>query len=166
MDTGMMRLIKDWVDRSLPVALCVATACCLLPATVAGDETIPETIEFNRDVWPILSDACFQCHGPDEANREADLRFDTKVGAFADLGGYRVILPGNRDESELFKRLTTDDDDERMPPADADRKLTPQQIELIGRWIEQGGGACGLRGTRRVVSRRYGPRQLPPSCEK
>ena len=69
-------------------------------------------VDFNREVRPILSDNCFQCHGPDEANREADLRFDTKDGAFADLGGYRVILPGNRDESELFKRLTTDDDDE------------------------------------------------------
>ena len=67
-------------------------------------------IDYNRDIRPILSDKCFYCHGPDPEHREADLRLDTAEGAAMDLGGYRAIVPGNVDDSELWYRITTDDD--------------------------------------------------------
>jgi hypothetical protein len=85
-----------------------------------------------------LSDNCFQCHGPDKAKRKAKLRLDTEEGAFADRDGYQAIVPGNPGKSEVIRRITSEDDSERMPPAASARKLTGRQIELIRRWIEQG----------------------------
>jgi len=96
------------------------------------------TVAFNRDIRPILSDNCYLCHGPAKATRKADLRFDTQEGAFADLGGYRAIVPGNVKESHLWQRISADDPGEKMPPPKSGRKLTPRQIELLRLWIEQG----------------------------
>lgn len=95
-------------------------------------------MEFNRDIRPILADTCFACHGPDKAKRPTDMRLDTPEGAAADLGGYRAIVPGKPDESEVWKRLVTTDAAEHMPPADFNRQLTAAQIATIRRWIEQG----------------------------
>ena len=97
-----------------------------------------DTIEFARDIRPILSNACFQCHGPDEGTREADLRLDTKDGGLADLGGHAAIVPGKPDESELLRRMTAEDPDERMPPADSGKSVSSEQIQLVRKWIEQG----------------------------
>jgi hypothetical protein len=95
-------------------------------------------IEFNRDIRPILSDTCFQCHGPDQAKRKAKLRLDSETEVFADRGGYRVLEPGNPAKSELFRRIVAENEQERMPPVRSGRKLTDRQIELLRRWIEQG----------------------------
>jgi len=95
-------------------------------------------VEFNRDIRPILSDNCYQCHGPDKAQRKADLRLDTEAGAFADLGGRRALLPGDLEQSELYQRLTSEDENERMPPVKTGKRLTKMQIDLFRRWIEQG----------------------------
>ncbi|MBT6154382.1 MAG: DUF1553 domain-containing protein [Planctomycetaceae bacterium] len=95
-------------------------------------------VDFNRDIRPILSDVCFHCHGPDEKQREADLRLDIKTGAFAKRDGSTTIVPGKPGDSELMRRITSTDPDEQMPPADAERKLSPKQIELFRRWIAQG----------------------------
>ncbi|QEG38334.1 PSD1 and planctomycete cytochrome C domain-containing protein [Roseimaritima ulvae] len=89
-------------------------------------------IDFTRDIRPILSENCVFCHGPDEATREADLRLDTEAGALA------VIDPEHSGDSELFRRLTSEDADELMPPPDSNRRLTPPQIELIRQWIDVG----------------------------
>lgn len=91
-----------------------------------------QPIDFARDIQPILSENCFHCHGPDAANRAADLRLDQQAGAAT------MLMPGNRDESELFRRIAATDGDELMPPPDSNRALTAAQIELIGRWIDQG----------------------------
>ena len=104
----------------------------------AANPAAPAPIEFNRDVRPILSDTCFQCHGPDKAKRKADLRLDLEASAKAKLGDHFAIVPGQPAKSELIRRITTSDPDDRMPPADAGRQLTPQQIEVLRRWIEQG----------------------------
>jgi hypothetical protein len=112
--------------------------CAALLPSIDAAERLPATIEFNRDIRPILSDNCYQCHGPDKAKRKADLRLDTKAGVLGDRGGDHLVVPGNFAESELFQRLTSDDADLRMPPADSGRKLTGRQIELIRRWIERG----------------------------
>src|SRR5262245_39366138 len=95
-------------------------------------------VDFGRDVLPILSDNCFFCHGPDEKARKAKLRFDTKEGAFRVRDGESVIVPGMSAESELIRRLTAEDADERMPPPKSNRKLTAKQIDTLKRWVDQG----------------------------
>ena len=92
-----------------------------------------ESVDFVRDIRPIVSENCAFCHGPDEASREADLRLDTADGLESVVGGR------GRDQSEFFRRIISDDESERMPPPDSNRALTPEQIELIGRWIDDGG---------------------------
>ncbi|MBO0698846.1 MAG: DUF1549 domain-containing protein, partial [Zavarzinella sp.] len=95
-------------------------------------------VDFGRDVLPILSENCFFCHGPDAKARKADLRFDTKDGAFRKRDGEAVIVPGKSVESELVRRITAEDADERMPPPKSNRKLTAKQVETIKRWVDQG----------------------------
>lgn len=97
-----------------------------------------DDIDFQRDIRPLLSDACFQCHGPDESKRQADLRLDISEGAYADLDGRRVLVPGDPEASHLFLRVTHDDPDQRMPPADSVRQLTAAEIQLLRKWIEDG----------------------------
>jgi len=95
-------------------------------------------IDFNRDIRPILSNNCFFCHGPDQAHREADLRLDTKAGAFDVTDGSAALVPGNLKESALIQRILATDVDERMPPADTGKTLKPKEIELIKQWVRQG----------------------------
>ncbi|HKQ92322.1 MAG TPA: DUF1553 domain-containing protein [Blastocatellia bacterium] len=92
-------------------------------------------IDFDREVRPILSDNCFACHGPDENQRKAKLRFDTKDGAFAKPG---VITPGDASKSKLYQRVSSKDQDMVMPPPASEHKLTEKQIETIRRWIDEG----------------------------
>ena len=91
-----------------------------------------DPVRFNRDVRPILSENCFECHGPDAAKRKADLRLD------AGVLGQALIAAGKLGESELFQRITHADPEERMPPADFGRALTAAEVETLRRWIEQG----------------------------
>jgi hypothetical protein len=91
-----------------------------------------ERIEFNRDVRPILSDACFHCHGPDKAKRKGDLRLDTAEGK-------SVVVPSKPAESELIRRIHLTTKDEMMPPPNSGRTLTATQKEVLKKWIEQGG---------------------------
>ena len=96
-------------------------------------------VEFARDVLPILSDRCFQCHGPDAAGgREADLRLDEYEDLMKPRGGYRVLVPGEPDKSELFHRVSASDADLVMPPPELHRELSAQQVEVLRLWIEQG----------------------------
>ena len=95
-------------------------------------------INFNRDIRPILSAKCFACHGPDASNQESGFRVDSKEAAFADLGGYAGVVPGKPEESELFTRISSDDEDLLMPPPDHKNPLSPQQIETLKVWIQQG----------------------------
>lgn len=97
-------------------------------------------IEFNREIRPILSDKCFTCHGPDKNNRLTPLRFDTEEGAFVELkGGKHAIIRGDPASSEMYRRVSTDNQAQRMPPAYAGhKKLADREIELIRLWIEQG----------------------------
>lgn len=106
-------------------------------ATIEPD--LPEVVEFNRDIRPILSDICFNCHGPDAKRREANLRFDIEAEAKAKLeSGSHAIVPGDVTASSLIVRITSANDDERMPPADFGRQLSARQVQLLTRWIEQG----------------------------
>ena len=123
--------MKTIVHPSILIALMLGLAT----TTQANDDA---RVLFNRDIRPILSDNCFVCHGPDENQRQTDLRLDIRDGAIADLGGYAAIVPGNSDESELIRRILSDDADEIMPPAAHRKKLTSAQKELLQRWVDQG----------------------------
>ena len=101
-------------------------------------EPATNKVDFNRQIRPILSDNCFACHGPDEQQRQVGFRLDTRQGAFADRGGYRVIVPGNSAGSKLYQKIGHEDEIFRMPPPVADRKLNAEQIDLIRRWIDEG----------------------------
>lgn len=101
-------------------------------APVAGP-AVADELSFNRDVRPILSDACFYCHGPDAAHREAGLRLDVEEEA----KDYAVV-PGDLDASELVARITAEDPDMQMPPPESGKQLTEDQIELLKKWIDQG----------------------------
>ncbi|MBP87669.1 MAG: hypothetical protein CMJ64_13255 [Planctomycetaceae bacterium] len=95
-------------------------------------------IDFNRDIRSILSNECFQCHGPDENERQAGLRLDTAAGAVAKTdSGSVAIVPGKADESELVARITSDDADTRMPPAESGKKLSPREVQLLTDWVKQ-----------------------------
>ncbi|MEO9591642.1 PSD1 and planctomycete cytochrome C domain-containing protein [Rhodopirellula bahusiensis] len=100
---------------------------------------IAEDVSFSRDVLPVLSDRCFHCHGPDEGNREADLRLDVETAAKEDRGGYAAVQAGDLESSEIWSRIISDDEDMVMPPADSHRKpLTEKEREAIRQWIESG----------------------------
>ncbi len=105
---------------------------------LAAEQPLPEKIEFNRDVRPILSDTCFKCHGFDPKHREGGRRFDTRDGALAENEGVRAIVPGKLKESDAHLRLHSTDPDEQMPPPKSGKKLTARQIAILDRWIEQG----------------------------
>ena len=126
------------MKRKLRLSILFAALFGTCLAFAAADDTTPPQageINFNRDIRPILSDSCFSCHGPDDKQRMAGLRFDTKEGAFAKPG---VIVPGNAAGSRMIQRLTSADPDLRMPPAHAGRPLTDKQIDLLRRWIDAG----------------------------
>ncbi|MSU79278.1 MAG: DUF1553 domain-containing protein [Gemmataceae bacterium] len=112
----------------------------LLRNSSAGEKKVAAgpAIDFNRDIRPILSDNCFTCHGPDESQRKAKLRLDTRDGALTKLrSGGHAIVPGKSSDSELLRRLISTDNAERMPPPKTNKKLTPAQVDLVKRWIEQ-----------------------------
>src|SRR5688500_506063 len=111
-----------------------------LPAglAAAAPAAPAQTVDYARDVLPILSAKCYHCHGPDEAARQKDLRLDRKDGAFRVEEGVAVIVPGKPAESELVRRTTSTDPDEVMPPADDIRKLSAKEIDTLKRWVEQG----------------------------
>jgi mono/diheme cytochrome c family protein len=115
---------------------------CLLttPLVVGADEPAEEAINFTRDIRPILSETCFACHGPDEAAREADLRLDVPGELVGTLVGddATLIVAGKPDQSELLRRLTSDDVDARMPPKDFGKPLSSDEIDKVRRWIAAG----------------------------
>lgn len=123
-----VRQCSRWRLFGLAAAL---LACCVPIANAAE-------VQFNRDIRPILSENCFQCHGPDAQHREADLRLDQRESAIGKREHGAAIAPGNIAASELVKRIITTDDDLKMPPAKSGRQLTSEQIALLQKWIEQG----------------------------
>ncbi|MDB4493495.1 hypothetical protein N9227_00520, partial [bacterium] len=96
----------------------------ILASVLLSGHTDAREISFNRDVLPILSDACFTCHGPDSEAREADLRLDLEAEAKAHRDGFPAIAAGNPAESELIFRILNEEPDEVMPPPEAHRQLT------------------------------------------
>ena len=106
-----------------------------------ASDHLPDSVSYNFDIRPILSDKCFTCHGPDANKRKADLRMDDPVSAFAALKEHpqaHALVAGKPELSEAFLRITSKDTAKVMPPHSSPLKLTPLEIKLIERWIEQG----------------------------
>ncbi len=115
----------------------------LLPTSVYSADVgkLPDTVEFNRDIRPILSDNCFFCHGPDKNKRQADLRLDTDAGLFGGQNGGQkagAVVAGKPADSELIRRICSTDPEQIMPPTDSGKQLSVRQIGLLNKWIEQG----------------------------
>jgi mono/diheme cytochrome c family protein len=120
-------------------SLSVLVACWALvlvvPSARAQDSP---AVDFQKQVRPILSDACFACHGPDANHRKGELRLDVREDAFRPREDYAILVPGNPDESEFIARISSDDDTMVMPPPSHHRKLKPEEIELLKNWVAQG----------------------------
>ena len=110
----------------------------LLSGSFVESTLAAEPVDFNRDIRPILSDNCFECHGPDAEQRQTELRLDTRDGLFRKTDEHSSVVPGDLAKSELFRRITSSDPDERMPPDDSGRKLTAEQVSAVKKWIESG----------------------------
>ena len=107
-----------------------------IPVTAKAVEAA--SVDFARDIRPLLSDTCYHCHGPDKENQQAGLRLDLKTSLYQVHEGIALVVPGNTAKSLLFQRITAADPAERMPPEDAQLTLSETQIQLIKTWIEQG----------------------------
>ena len=109
--------------------------------SVAGpvDGPADEPVDFARDVRPILSDNCYACHGNDTRQNKASLRLDIREGTFGELPtGNRAVVPGEPGRSQLIWRVTAEDPDDRMPPRESGKSLSPEEIDVLQRWVEQG----------------------------
>jgi hypothetical protein len=109
----------------------------LLSLTLAAS-ACAEPVHFSRDVLPILSANCFACHGPDEKERKAKLRLDIEAEAKKPRDGEAPVLGGKPEQSSVFMRLITKDEDDLMPPPESHKTLKPAQIEIVRRWIAEG----------------------------
>ena len=131
--------IKTITFHTVLLTLFLVCRLCLAGDHHGSQVILPDTIDFNFHIKPILADRCYKCHGPDDNAREAEMRLDQKDGAFGDLGdGYFPIVPGKPEESEIIWHIFSDDEDDLMPPPDSGYSLTVSEKETIKKWIEQG----------------------------
>src|SRR5215208_5268996 len=123
--------------RALAVAAVIAHVACAPKAPeVTG---LPEVVDFNFHVRPILSDRCFKCHGPDDRVRKGGLRLDTRNGFFTRLAsGHTPVVPGSTRRSEMVRRILSTDPAVMMPAPDSHLTLTDTERAVLVRWIEQG----------------------------
>ncbi|MDE2732094.1 MAG: PSD1 and planctomycete cytochrome C domain-containing protein [Bacteroidota bacterium] len=167
------------------IGVVIAAAALFLQGCTGGtdENALPEAVDFNFHIRPILSNSCYVCHGPDISTREADLRLDTFEGATARREGGPAIVPGNPYRSLLIDRISDDDLDVRMPPAQTNKRLTQFEIALLSKWIDQGAeykthwalippestdfenAESSLQPIDRFVNRQLGERGLPPAAE-
>ncbi len=129
------------VSPFIPLNYCRLVKATGLAGALAVGLARPGAVEidFNRDIRPVLSGNCFQCHGPDAAKRKAGLRLDTRKGAIEARDGVRAIDPARLAKSELLARITATDPDTRMPPPEANSRLAPEQVKLLSAWVKAGG---------------------------
>lgn len=130
-------LLRTWSPPVIALVL-VGFFAISLPADPPPPSASANPVDYLQEIRPILSKACYNCHGPDEAERKAGLRLDQREAALATLESTaRAIVPGNLAESELWARVTSDDPAIKMPPGDSPG-LTPRQRDLLKRWIGEG----------------------------
>jgi len=134
--------LRDGLFRFLPALALAATTAVANAGEGEPKSPAPaakQTVRFNRDVRAILADKCFNCHGPDAGQRKGGLRLDARAAATAAASsGGRAIVPGDVDASELIRRITSDDADEKMPPAKSKKSLTADEIRTLTTWVAEG----------------------------
>ena len=123
------------------ITVCLLLSSCQRPLSDGMSQALPETVDFNFHIKPILSDRCFACHGPDEKARKANLRLDIESEAFAALDSAETsfaIVAGHPEESEVIRRITSTDPEVVMPTPESKLSLSEYEIQLIEKWIAQG----------------------------
>ena len=123
--------------RTLVVLTSFIVTAAAQPAPKAPIAAVAK-VDFARQIRPLLSDNCFQCHGPDEKSRASGLRLDLKAAVLAVGKNGAAVVPGKPDESLLYQRLSTTVKAKKMPPVYSHKEVKPEQIDLVKRWIEQG----------------------------
>jgi hypothetical protein len=134
-------IVEDTPVNTISLLFAVALMLHVAPPVNARGvtRTAGDEVQYGRDIRGILSDRCFECHGPDPETREAGLRLDLRSEATRDLGGRVALVPGSLEESELWHRITTKDQSEAMPPAHAKKAaFTADERAVFARWIEAG----------------------------
>ncbi len=136
------------MNRTGPLLVCLGWLQCFYLIMPMGwtESPAPSTtstpkgkIDYNRDIRPVLSNHCFACHGPDEGQRKAGLRLDQRNAALTALkSGAIALVPNHPEKSELWQRISSDDEAHLMPPPEFGKPLSEAQIDLLKRWIEQG----------------------------
>lgn len=123
------------------IAVSAVIQSCNRSGSQHDEESIPETVSYNFDIRPILSDKCFVCHGPDANKRQAGLRLDIAENAYKVLDEHpnaHALVPGNLLESQVYVRITSEDSSTVMPPPESNLVLSKHEIKLIEKWIQQG----------------------------
>jgi hypothetical protein len=134
-------IAKNGVGILFLLAVCFIVGCSpSLPDPVEEAYTLlPDEVDYNFHVKPILADRCYACHGPDEGSRKGNLRLDIEEEAFAELAsGNYAFVKGSIRKSEVYHRLVSEDPEYIMPPPESKLSLTPKEIAIIVKWIEQG----------------------------
>jgi hypothetical protein len=127
----VIAIIVIWFTR-----LSIPQATSDEPIISSRAEVVEQSLRFNRDIRPLLSDRCFTCHGPDIQKRQADLRLDLEPDAKMISEG--IIIPFKPQESELLRRINSQDGDEKMPPSDSGKELNADEKKVLEEWIRQG----------------------------
>jgi hypothetical protein len=133
--------MSRYISRAFTVLVGILSMGCDNEPKSSSHLNAEDQISYNFHVRPILSDNCFACHGPDASKREAGLGLDTPEGAYVALKDYpdvHAIVPGDPNKSEAFRRILSDNPDEMMPPPSSNLVLTPEEKDIIRKWISQG----------------------------
>lgn len=136
-----MRKEINYLTLAFAGLLLAGLQSCNTSPDQVGEAALPDSVSYNFDIRPILSDKCFICHGPDGAKRQAGLRLDIADSAYKALQenpGAHAIVPGDPEKSEVFLRISSPDSTYRMPPVESNLSLTAHQVDLIEKWIAQG----------------------------
>ena len=132
---------KYWYLFAVGLLSIIATVFFTRPSLSTATQKIPDVVDFNFHIRPIISDRCFKCHGPDANQRKAELRLDTEAGLYQALKENpeaHVIVHGNSKDSELYRRLTSEDTSQVMPPPNANLVVSDHEKQLMKKWIDQG----------------------------
>lgn len=131
---------RNWLLGLMSILLGIMTSCSSSDSQ-SFTQKVPEVVDFNWHVKPILSDRCYTCHGPDEKVREAGLRLDLKESAFEPLGDKKdrfALIPGDPDNSHLIRRIRSTNPESIMPPPASNLSLSEYEVEVLTKWVEQG----------------------------